>query len=57
MSTRDLLLIDLQEAHDAKDWALYWEIQAEIERIDQRDDNKKEWDEKMKGKEREHEQK
>jgi hypothetical protein len=50
MSTRDLLLRDMQDAHDAKDWKLYWEIQAAIEQIDQRDDNKKEWDGKMKGK-------
>jgi hypothetical protein len=57
MSTRDQLLRDMLEAHEAKDWALYWEIQAEIDRIDQRDDNKNEWDGKMKGKEREHEQK
>jgi hypothetical protein len=47
MSTRDSLLRDMQDAHDAKDWKLYWEIQAAIEQIDQRDDNKKEWDEKM----------
>jgi hypothetical protein len=47
MSTRDSLLRDMQDAHDAKDWALYWEIQAAIEQIDQRDDKKNEWDEKM----------
>jgi hypothetical protein len=47
MSTRDQLLRDMLEAHEAKDWKLYWEIQAAIEQIDQRDDNKKEWDEKM----------
>jgi hypothetical protein len=50
MSTRDLLLRDMQDAHDAKDWKLYWEIQAAIEQIDQRDDKKNEWDGKMKGK-------
>jgi hypothetical protein len=47
MSTRDSLLRDMQDAHDAKDWKLYWEIQAAIEQIDQRDDKKNEWDEKM----------
>jgi hypothetical protein len=50
MSLRDSLLRDMQEAHDAKDWKLYWEIQAAIEQIDQRDEKKNEWDEKMKGK-------
>jgi hypothetical protein len=49
-SLRDSLLRDMQEAHDAKDWKLYWEIQAAIEQIDQRDEKKNEWDEKMKGK-------
>jgi hypothetical protein len=50
MSLRDSLLRDMQEAHDAKDWKLFWEIQAAIEQIDQRDDKKNEWDEKVKRK-------
>jgi hypothetical protein len=50
MSTRDKLLVDLQDALNRRDWTAYNEIIDALVDMDERDGRKSEWEKHGQGK-------